>query len=250
MLRFARRLGVRHASLVFAALFTIGLMATSAFAQVDDSDIDVGSLDDNPGSGGQSIGGSNPEPDPAPVAVPPPTGGSNANSLPGTGGRSGTGSNSGTDGADSIATDGRDQGQPGKAGVGQPGKSGNPSPTPTVRTPTTAGGRTIPSTRPPLPGSRTAQAAGEPLLPFEVIPSPFPSLEPSPSPSPSPSPTDLVAAFDNIDPEPVADEGGSLVPLMLVLAGAAMLFIYFRSRKRANRRGMGPGRFSGNRTLR
>jgi len=217
-------------------------MATSAFAQSDIEDIcPVGDCT----GPGQSIGGGNPDPDP-----PAPVIGGNANSLPGTGGSAGTGSNSGTDGADSIATDGRDQGQPGRAGVGQPGRSGNPSPTPSVRTPSPAGGRTIPNSRPPLPGSRTVQAAGEPLLPFDVIPSPFPSLEPSPSASPSPSPTDLVAAIDNIDPEPVADEGGSLVPLMLVLAGAAMLFIYFRSRKRASRRGMGPGRFSGNRTLR
>ncbi|MEX2551831.1 MAG: hypothetical protein WD627_02350 [Actinomycetota bacterium] len=233
---------MRHASIVLAALFTVGLMATSAFAQVDDSDIDVGTLDDNPSSGGQSIGGDNTDP--------PPSGGGNANTPPGQPGSAGTGTNSGSDGADSFATDGRDQGQAGRPGVGLPGRSGNPSPTPSVRTPATAGGRTIPTTRPPLPGSRTVQAAGAPLLPFEVIPSPFPSLEPSPSPSPSPSPTDLVAAIDNIDPEPVADEGGSLVPLMLVLAGAAMLFVYFRSRKRASRRGMGPGRFSGNRTLR
>jgi hypothetical protein len=55
-----------------------------------------------------------------------------------------------------------------------------------------------------------------------------------------------VAAIDNIDPEPVADEGGSLVPLMAVLAGAALLFLYFRSRKRAIRR----GGFSGSRTFR
>jgi len=246
MLRFARRLGVRHASIVFAALFTVGLMATSAFAQLPDDFCPVGDC-----SGpGQSIGGDEPDPDPQPPAVPNnggSTGANNSSAGPGASGQDGpdvSSDLSGSDGADS------DQGRPGRAGVGQPGRSGNPSPTPSVRTPSPAGGRTIPNSRPPLPGSRTVQAAGAPLLPFEVIPSPFPSLEPSPSPSPSPSPTDLVAAIDNIDPEPVADEGGSLVPLMLVLAGAAMLFVYFRSRKRASRRGMGPGRFSGNRTLR
>jgi LPXTG-motif cell wall-anchored protein len=55
-----------------------------------------------------------------------------------------------------------------------------------------------------------------------------------------------VAAIDNIDPDPVADEGGSWLPLLAVLVGAAMLFLYFRSRKKASRRGS----FSGSRTSR
>lgn len=249
MLRFARRLGVRHASIVLAALITLGLMATSAIAQVNGEpvpDCPVGNICGDPGGGGSSNDDDPPSnPDP-PVVVPPPTGGGGANVPSGQAGSAGTGSRDGADGPNDVGGSPRDQGQPGRAGVGQPGRSGNPSPTPTVRTPVPPGGRTIPSYKPPLPGSRTVQAAGAPLLPFEVIPSPFPSLEPSPSPSPSPSPTDLVAAIDNIDPEPVADEGGSLVPLMAVLAGAALLFFYFRSRKRASRR----GGFSGSRTFR
>jgi hypothetical protein len=243
MLRLAVRLRVRPLSILIAALVTLGLMATSAGAQVPDDFCPVGTC----GSGGQSIGGDDDPPDPPDddpdVDVPPPSGGgSSSGSPPGQPGAAGSGSLSGTDGQDSFGGSPRDQGRAGQPGTGQPGRSGNPSPTPAVRTPASPGGRTIPSYAPPRPGSRTtsaqtSQASGAELLPFDVIPSPFPTLEPSPSPSPSPSPTDLVAAIDNLDPDPVAEEGGSLIPLFAVLVGAALLFVYFRSRNRTSRAG-------------
>jgi hypothetical protein len=209
-------------------------MASSAFAQVniDDSQFPGGA------GPGQSIGGDSEDP-PSNDDVDIPGGAGGGPGAEGAPGDDVTDTGSGRDGADS------DQGQPGRPGVGQPGRSGNASPTPSVRTPASPGGRTIPSYSTPRPGSRTAgaqtsQASGAELLPFDVIPSPFPSLEASPSPSPSPSPTDLVAAIDNLDPDPVADEGGSWIPLLAVLGGAALLFLYFRSRKRTGR-----GRLSG-----
>jgi hypothetical protein len=238
MLRLAMRLRVRPLSILLAALLTLALMATSALAQVGDI-CPVGTC--GPGGGsipgdGDSGGDADADPPDDDVDIPGGAGGgSGPPARPGQPGSDAFSSGSGSDGADS------DQGAPGRPGVGQPGRSGNPSPTPAVRTPTSPGGRTIPSYPQPRAGSRTtaqtAQASGAELLPFEVIPSPFPTLEPSPSPSPSPSPTDLVAAIDNLDPEPVAEEGGSLIPLFAVLAGAALLFVYFRSRKRTGRAG-------------
>lgn len=230
--------------MLLATLLTLGLMATSALAQVSGDpvpDCPVGNCAGQGQSvpGGDIGGGGDADEPPDDVDIPGGAGGG-ANTAPGPNGAAGTGSRDGVDGADQFGGSPRDQGQPGRPGAGQPGRSGNPSPTPAVGT--SPGGRTIPSYAPPRPGSRTTsasaqqtQTSGSALLPFDVIASPFPTLEPSPSPSPSPSPTDLVAAIEDFDPEPVAEDGGSLLPLMAVLAGAALLFAYFRVRKRSMR---------------
>lgn len=247
MLRHGGRPGARHASAILGVLLTLFLSVSSALGQVPDCP-----------AGLDCSGPAQGDPGPPPTFFPPPTlapppnnapgssiGGGKA--LPGAPGKNGSGTNNGANGRDVVAGNGINQGQAGRPGIGTPGR-GNPSPT--------ASPRALPAgSKPasPRPGSTTPQAAqttGSALLPFEVIPSPFPSLEPLAleSPIPSPAPTDAVQAIDNLQTEPVTKQKkASWLPLIALVLGAATLFVYFkgrtRRRARARNRKVGGGRF-------
>lgn len=212
MLRSRRKVGVRQVGILLAAFLTLFFAASSALGQSTIPEEGFCPVGDCSGDDG----------------------GGSSNALSGKPGTSGSGTKSGLDGADNIA--GRDQGQPGRAGIGMPGKSGNPSPTPSVRVPSPAGGRTIPTNKPSGPTTaKTAQEAsssGSALLPFTVVSSPFPVLlEESPVPSPSPTPDELTTALDDLETQPV-EEKSSWLPLITVVAAIALLVVFLRARKK------------------
>lgn len=226
MLRSRRQVGVRQAGILLAALLTLFFAASSALGQ---STI--------PGSGFCPVGdcsgpGGTVDPVSPPQISPPESGrgGPTTPAAPGADGSAGSGNTSGRPGTND------DQGQPGRAGIGMPGRSGNPSPTPSVRVPAPAGGRTIPNNKPFGPTtSKTSQAAsstGSALLPFTVVSSPFPVLlEESPVPSPSPTPGELTTALDDLATAP-AEKKSSWLPLITVVAGIALLVVFLRARKK------------------
>jgi hypothetical protein len=230
---------VRHAGIILVALLGLFLIARSASAQVGD----ICPVGDCSSPGGTIPGDTGPPPPQVTFPSNPGSGiGGNQTGAPATGGTNGsggTGNNNGAPGANVVAGNGAPQGQPGKSGVGTPGRSGNPSPTPSVRLPSPAGGRTIPS-YPAGTGSKTVQVAGSAVLPFDVTESPFPSLEPSPevSPSESPSPVDLAAGnvTTTVPDQTKATKSGSWLPLILIVGGIVLLVMFLRGRKKVNDR--------------